>query len=111
MARGFGGVFVLCFLFVSAFANAEEKALKDPEVLKIRNYELNLQNAHLQIEVLKRDINRVQQERDAFIEGLYKSYQLDPEWKIDLEKGVWFKKEASLETPPAAKGKAASPAQ
>ena len=69
---------------------AEQKPLAAEEVLKLKNYELNLQNMQLQIELLNREIQKFKNERDTYIEGLYKKYSVDQKWRIDLEKGVWF---------------------
>ena len=63
--------------------------------MKLRNYELSLQNLQLQIELLNREIQKFKNERDTYIDRLYKSYGVDKEWKIDLQKGIWFVEDVS----------------
>jgi hypothetical protein len=88
-------VFLLCFLVLGHCAEpasaVEGTPLKPEEILKLRNYELNVQNVELQLELLRRDLDRLKGERGRYHEELYKSYGLGQEWKIDLQQGIWFK--------------------
>jgi hypothetical protein len=92
-------ILILWLLFLLIFPNinlaAEQKPLNEEEVLKLRNYELSLQNLRLQIELLDREIQKYQDDRDTYINGLYKKYGIGKEWKIDLQKGIWFIEDAS----------------
>jgi hypothetical protein len=76
----------------------EEKHLQAEEVLRLKNLELTLQNLTLQAELITRDLQRVRQERDTCVQEFYQRYGLEKEWKIDLEKGLWFKPSQSAET-------------
>jgi peptidoglycan hydrolase CwlO-like protein len=86
---------ILLLISPNAILFAEQKPLKQEQVLKLSNYELSLQNLQLQIEVLNREIQRLEQERNSYVDELYKKYGLDKKWKIDLERGIWFIEEAS----------------
>jgi len=72
-------------------SGAEERHLKAEEVLRLRNYELSLQNLTLQIELLSRDLGRIRNEKEAYLQDLYQNYKLDRQYKIDLDKGIWFR--------------------
>jgi hypothetical protein len=69
---------------------AEQKPLKQEDLLQLRNHELSLQNLELRIELLSRERDKLRYERDSFVEGLFKNYEVNQEWKIDLQKGIWF---------------------
>lgn len=69
---------------------AEQKNLSPEEVLRLKNYELSLKNMRLEIELLSREMQERENERNTYIEGLYQSYNLNSDWKIDLSKEVWF---------------------
>ncbi len=86
---------VLLFLILPVgVLSSENKPIKLEQVLKLRNYELGLQNLQLQIEVLNREIQSLKQERDTYVDELYNSYGLNKKWRIDLRKGIWFAEEA-----------------
>jgi hypothetical protein len=93
-------LFLLLFslLWQVAAASSEQKPLKGEELLKLRNYELTLQNMELRIELMNREMEKLRRERDLYLEELYRDYGLDREWKIDLEKGIWFIQESPEET-------------
>ena len=89
-------LFGILFFFILPLAvlSADQKPLEPEQVLKLRNYELGLQNLQLQIEILNREIQKLKQERNLYLDELYKNYGFDKKWKIDLEKGIWFVEEA-----------------
>jgi hypothetical protein len=85
-------VFCLC---AGLATGAEQKPLKPEDVLKLKNLELSLQNLELQMELIRRDLEKVRQERDSYLDEFHKAYGVGEGWRIDLEKGIWFREQAN----------------
>lgn len=97
-------VAICSFVVLLAFVvpvHSEEKAIKQEDLLRLKNVELNIQNLELRAELLTRELEKLRRDRDIYIDELYKSYGLGGDWKIDLQKGVWFAepKEESAKKP------------
>ncbi len=50
----------------------------------------------LQLELIRRDLDRLKQERERYLEELYKTHGVDKGWKIDLQNGVWFMEQSPM---------------